>query len=50
MDRRIHIDYCRADDEAACTGNELEHLARRIQPDPDQAKGVLTQSVLEAKW
>ncbi|KAF8548152.1 hypothetical protein OG21DRAFT_1489630 [Imleria badia] len=45
MGRHVHIDYCRADDEAACTGNELEHLTRRIQPDPDRAKDVLTHSL-----
>ncbi|KAF8548836.1 hypothetical protein OG21DRAFT_1448641 [Imleria badia] len=46
MGRHIHIDYCRADDEAACTGNEeLEHLTKRIQPDPDRAKDVLTHSL-----
>ncbi|KAF8548217.1 hypothetical protein OG21DRAFT_1449416 [Imleria badia] len=46
MGRHVHMDYCRADDEAACTGNEeLEHLARRIQPDPDRAKDVLTHSL-----
>ena len=46
MGRHVHIDYCRADDEAACTGNEeLQHLAKRIQPDPDRAKDVLTHSL-----
>jgi hypothetical protein len=46
MGRHVHIDYCRADDEAACNGNEeLQHLARRIQPDPDRAKDVLTHSL-----
>ena len=46
MGRHVHIDYCRADDEAVCTGNEeLQHLARRIQPDPDRAKDVLTHNL-----
>ena len=45
MGRHVHIDYCRAD-EAVCTGNEeLQHLTRRIQPDPDRAKDVLTHSL-----
>ncbi|KAF8548149.1 hypothetical protein OG21DRAFT_1501183 [Imleria badia] len=46
MGRHVHIDYCRAGDEAACTGSkELQHLTRKIQPDPDRAKDVLTHSV-----
>lgn len=53
MGRRIHIDFCRADDEAACAGNnELEHLTKRIRPDPDKPKDVLkaqAQFVLEAE-
>jgi hypothetical protein len=44
--RHVHIDYCRAADEAACTGNEeLQHLTKRMQPDPDRAKDVLTHSL-----
>jgi hypothetical protein len=46
MGRHVHIDYCRAVDEAACNGNrELQHLTRKIQPDPDRAKDVLTHSL-----
>ena len=46
MGRHVHIDYCRADDEAACTGNEeLQHLTKRIQPSPDRAKDVLTHTL-----
>jgi len=46
MGRHVHIDYCRADGGAACTGNEeLQHLTRRIQPDPDRAKDVLTHGL-----
>ncbi|KAG8216262.1 hypothetical protein J3R82DRAFT_8306 [Butyriboletus roseoflavus] len=46
MGRHVHIDYCRADDEAACTGNdELQHLTNRIQPDPDRAKDLITHGL-----
>ncbi|KAF8548559.1 hypothetical protein OG21DRAFT_1422875 [Imleria badia] len=46
MGRHVHIDYCRAAKKAACTGNnELQHLTRRIQPDPDRAKDVLTHGL-----
>jgi hypothetical protein len=46
MGRHVHIDYCRAVDGAACTVNEeLQHLTKRMQPDPDRAKDVLTHSL-----
>ncbi|KAG6369029.1 hypothetical protein JVT61DRAFT_1964, partial [Boletus reticuloceps] len=46
MGRHVHIDYCRADYEAECTSNgELQHLTRRIQPDPDRPKDLLTHSL-----
>ncbi|KAG8219200.1 hypothetical protein J3R82DRAFT_13 [Butyriboletus roseoflavus] len=46
MGRHVHIDHCRADDEAACTGNdELQHLTKKIQPDPNRAKDVLTHGL-----
>ncbi|KAF8419128.1 hypothetical protein L210DRAFT_3510849 [Boletus edulis BED1] len=46
MGRHVHIDYCRADYEAECTGNEeLQHLTRRIQPDPGRPKDLLTHSL-----
>ena len=46
MGRHVHIDYCRADDKAACTGSEdLQHLTKRIQPSPDRAKDVLTHTL-----
>jgi len=45
MGRHIHLDYCRAH-EAACIGNDqLQHLTRRIQPNPDRAKDVLTHNL-----
>ena len=43
MGRHVHIDYCRADDEAACTGNEqLQHLTKKLEPNPHRAKDALT--------
>ena len=46
MGRHVHIDYCRADDEAECTGNEeLQHLAKKLLPDPDRPKDVLAHSL-----
>lgn len=44
MGRHVHIDYCRVDGEASCTGSEeLQHLTKRMQPAPDRAKDVLTE-------
>ena len=46
MGRHVHIDYCRATNEAECTGNEeLQHLSKRLQPDPDRPKDILTHSL-----
>ncbi|KIJ13989.1 hypothetical protein PAXINDRAFT_100354 [Paxillus involutus ATCC 200175] len=46
MARHVHIDYCRADDEAACAGNdELQHLTNQMQPNPDRPKDVLTHNL-----
>ncbi|KAG9310081.1 hypothetical protein JVU11DRAFT_9689 [Chiua virens] len=46
MGRHVHIDYCRADNEAACTGNpELQHLTKRLHPDPGRPKDFLTHSL-----
>ncbi|KAF8557268.1 hypothetical protein OG21DRAFT_345605 [Imleria badia] len=46
MGRHVHIYYCRADAEAACTGNkELQHLRRGIQPNFNRAKDLLTHSL-----
>ncbi|KIJ64834.1 hypothetical protein HYDPIDRAFT_111462 [Hydnomerulius pinastri MD-312] len=46
MGRHVHIDYCRADDEAACTGNEeIQHLTKLLQPNPDRPKDALTHSL-----
>ncbi|KAF9231332.1 hypothetical protein BU15DRAFT_68422 [Melanogaster broomeanus] len=46
MGRHVHIDYCRADDKASCTGNdEIQHLARQLLPNPDRAKDALTHNL-----
>ncbi|KAF9232513.1 hypothetical protein BU15DRAFT_67382 [Melanogaster broomeanus] len=46
MGRHVHIDYCRADDEATCTGNdEIQHLTKPWLPNPDRAKDALTHNL-----
>ncbi|KAL4072279.1 hypothetical protein J3A83DRAFT_4092477 [Scleroderma citrinum] len=46
LGRHVHIDYCRSDDEAACTGNdEIQHIDKRLLPDPDRPKDYVTHSL-----
>ncbi|KAH7918945.1 hypothetical protein BV22DRAFT_1041330 [Leucogyrophana mollusca] len=46
MGRHVHIDYCRADDPAACTGNEhIQHIYKRMVPNPDRHKDAVTHSM-----
>ena len=46
MGRHVHIDYCRAYDDGECPSNEeLQHLTKRIQPDPDRAKDAITHDL-----
>ncbi|KAH7907394.1 hypothetical protein BJ138DRAFT_1014577, partial [Hygrophoropsis aurantiaca] len=46
MGRHVHIDYCRADDPAACTGNEhIQHISKRMVPNPDRHKDAVTHSL-----
>ncbi|KAI5998966.1 hypothetical protein F5J12DRAFT_928807 [Pisolithus orientalis] len=48
--RHVHIDYCRADDPAACAGrDEIQHIAKRILPDPDRPKDYMTHSLFWKK-
>ncbi|KAH7910222.1 hypothetical protein BJ138DRAFT_1127056 [Hygrophoropsis aurantiaca] len=46
MGRHIHIDYCRSEDPAACTGNEhIQHISERMVPNPDRHKDAVTHSL-----
>ncbi|KIJ61776.1 hypothetical protein HYDPIDRAFT_115606 [Hydnomerulius pinastri MD-312] len=46
LGRHVHVDYCRAEDSTACTGNEdIQHTTRRMQPNPDRQKDFLTHSL-----
>ncbi|KAF9230358.1 hypothetical protein BU15DRAFT_57330 [Melanogaster broomeanus] len=46
LGRHVHIDYCRAENAATCRGNpEIQHSARKIQPDPDRPKDFLTHNL-----
>ncbi|KAF8340910.1 hypothetical protein F5887DRAFT_1062589 [Amanita rubescens] len=44
--RHVHIDYCRAKTPAECrANNEVEHIAKKLQPEPDRPKDFLTHSL-----
>ncbi|KAG1720811.1 hypothetical protein EDB19DRAFT_1646869 [Suillus lakei] len=44
--RHIHIDYCRAPDAAACSGNnEVQHISKRLLPNPERAKDCMTHNL-----
>ncbi|KAH7882014.1 hypothetical protein F5I97DRAFT_1939518 [Phlebopus sp. FC_14] len=46
LGRHVHVDYCRAEEPDACTGNdEIQHIARRMQPHPERAKDFLTHGL-----
>ncbi|KAI6027005.1 hypothetical protein EDC04DRAFT_3116261 [Pisolithus marmoratus] len=50
MGRHVHIDYCRADDPAACTGREdTQHITKRLLPDPDRPKDYITHNLFWKK-
>ncbi|KAG2040447.1 hypothetical protein BDR03DRAFT_892378 [Suillus americanus] len=46
LGRHIHIDYCRAPDAAACRGNnEVQHISKRVLPNPERAKDYITHNL-----
>ncbi|KAG1889124.1 hypothetical protein F4604DRAFT_1673832 [Suillus subluteus] len=47
LGRHIHIDYCRAPDAAACGGNnEVQHISKRVLPNPERAKDYITHNLI----
>ena len=45
MGRHVHIDYCRSEDGARCSGDELQHINARMIPDPDKPKDATTHGL-----
>jgi len=46
LGRHVHIDYCRAKSPAECRGNnEVQHVAKTLQPEPDRPKDFLTHNL-----
>ncbi|KAG2340343.1 hypothetical protein BDR05DRAFT_889963 [Suillus weaverae] len=46
LGRHIHIDYCRTQDANACRGNnEVQHISKRLLPNPERAKDCVTHNL-----
>lgn len=45
MGRHVHIDYCRAGENAPCDGAEVQHINARMVPNPDRTKDAVTHSL-----
>ena len=45
MGRHVHIDYCRAEENAPCDGAEVQHISARMVPNPDKRKDAITHSL-----
>ncbi|KAF8216790.1 hypothetical protein K438DRAFT_1797846 [Mycena galopus ATCC 62051] len=45
MGRHVHVDYCRATEDAPCDGAEVEHIDIPMAPNPDQPKDWISHSL-----
>ncbi|KAF9228244.1 hypothetical protein BS17DRAFT_877588 [Gyrodon lividus] len=46
LGRHAHVDYCRAEDAASCTGNEeIQHITRNMQPNAHRPKDFVSHSL-----
>ena len=45
LGRHVHVDYCRSDNPATCSGAEIQHISTRVQPNPERAKDWITHSL-----
>jgi hypothetical protein len=45
MGRHVHIDYCRTEDNTSCEGAELQHIEKRMVPNPQRPKDAVTHSL-----
>ncbi|KAJ7491893.1 hypothetical protein FB451DRAFT_510870 [Mycena latifolia] len=45
MGRHVHVDYCRATDDAPCDGLEVQHIDVPLAPNPDQPKDWISHSL-----
>jgi hypothetical protein len=45
MGRHIHVDYCRAEQNAHCGGPDIQHINARMVPSPDKPKDAITHNL-----
>jgi len=45
LGRHVHVDYCRSEEPATCSGAEIQHLSTRVRPDPERPKDWITHSL-----
>ena len=46
LGRHVHIDDCKAKIPTECRGNnEVQHITKKLRPDPDRPKDFLTHSL-----
>ena len=45
LGRHVHIDYCRSENSASCSGAEVQHISARVRPNPEKSKDWITHSL-----
>lgn len=45
MGRHVHIDFCRAEEEGACSGQDVKHITDRMHPEPEKSKDWITHEL-----
>ena len=45
LGRHVHVDYCRSENPASCSGAEIQHLSTRMRPNPEKAKDWTTHGL-----
>jgi len=45
LGRHVHVDYCRSENPASCSGAEIQHLSTRVRPNPEKPKDWITHSL-----
>jgi hypothetical protein len=45
LKRHAHIDYCRSQDAATCSGTDLQHIQHQMLPNPAQAKDWISHDL-----
>ena len=45
LGRHVHLDYCRSENPASCSGAEIQHLSTRMRPNPEKPKDLITHSL-----